>query len=330
MIRELKDGRSYSSTMLVLAALACTFGIAFVFIGELLLPFASAFLALLFILEKPSARYLSYICSIIPVALSFIAKGIFGFISLQFVLLALIIALSYRFNASKAECAAYLTLSVSLFAVLSLYFGGAKATGSFSADVVFDYYSDVFTAFKLKLLEVINQYAISRGEASAPIITVTDATQLAAQLKPQIVSLIAIFAFVLSGITLKIFTFGMLKVSKRGILKRFAHFLPGNTVSYVYVAVAILSLFSGTESIFDSVILNLANILAVVFAYIGFRYLSTVAYAAGRRRLAISLCIISLFIVPAVSFRLLSFLGVWASVGINNAMNGSFPPSFDR
>lgn len=330
MIRELKDGRTYSSTMLVLAVLACVFGIAFVFIGELLLPFASAFLALLFVLEKPNARYLSYICSIIPVAAAFIAKGIFGLISLQLVFVAVIIALTYRFNASKAECAAYLTVTVSLFAVLSLYFGGAKATGSFDAKIILDYYSDVFTALKLQLLDVMNQYAVSRGEANAPVFTVTDATELAAQLKPQLVSLIAIFAFILSGITLKIFTFGMFKVSKRGILKRFAHFLPRNLVSYVYVAVAILSLFSGTGSIFDSVILNFANILAVVFAYIGFQYLTTVASAAGRRRLAITLCIISLFIVPAVSFRLLSFLGVWASVGINNAMNGNLPPSFDR
>jgi hypothetical protein len=153
---------------------------------------------------------------------------------------------------------------------------------------------------------------------------------LAEQLKMQIVSLLAIVSLVLVGITLKLFNNVMLRVSKRGILKRFAHFLPSNIVSYIYVVSVILSIFSGAQTILDAVILNIANILSVVFAYLGFQYATTIASASGRRRLMISAIIIGFMMFPAVALRILSFVGVWAAVGINNAMNGKLPPSFDR
>ena len=330
MIRELKDEQSYTATMLIISALALVFGIAFVFVGELFLPLASAFLALLFVLERPKSRYLSYLAAALPIIIAFLSKGIFGIISLEVVFLALVIALTYRFNGTKAECAAYSTLLVASFAALSLYFGGAKAIGSFDINAVFDYYSNVLTAFKLRILDVINQYVISRGADASEIFTLTDATELAEQLKMQIVSLLAIVSFILVGITLKLFNYAMLRVSKRGILKRFAHFLPSNIVSYVYVISVILSIFSSSQTIADAVILNIANILSVVFAYLGFQYATTIASASGRRRLAVSLIIIGFLMIPAVALRLLSFVGVWAAVGINNAMNGKLPPSFDR
>lgn len=330
MIRELKENQSYTSTTFVFGALATVFGIAFAFWGEIFLPPAAALLALLFVLERPKSRYLSYIAALLPVALAFIVNGIFGLISIEPAILALAIALVYRFNGSKAECAVYATLIVSLFAILSLYLGGAKATGSFSYEIVFDYYSDVITTLKLKLLDMMNYYVKMQGDPAAEVFTVTDATDIAHRLKVQLVSFVAIAAFILVGITIKLFTSIMLKVSKRGILKRFAHFLPSNIISYVYIGVAVLSLLVGYETVLDAVILNVANILSVVFAYLGFQYATTIASASGRRKLAVIVIIASFLIIPTLALRILSFVGVWAAVGINNAMSGKLPPNLDR
>ena len=59
MIRELKDSQSYPRVIALISVLSVFFGIATCVLGELLLPLSSAFMATLFLLEKPKKRFLS-------------------------------------------------------------------------------------------------------------------------------------------------------------------------------------------------------------------------------------------------------------------------------
>lgn len=322
MIRELKETREYTPTVISFAALATVFGFAFIGIGEIFLPPASAFLALTFVLEKPSRRYLSYIASVLPVLLAFINNGIYGIVSLEYVLVALSVALTYRLKGSRAECAAYTSLIIAAFTALSLYFGATKTIGSFNVDAVFDYYSEVLTSLKYQMQDLLNSYVLSNNANASEMLTKADMSIIFESLTSQIISLIGIFAFLMSGITIKLFSSFMLKVTKRGMLRSFAHFLPSNIVAYGFVAVLIISIFSGNENVFEIVILNLSNILSAVFAYLGLRYLITALGISGRRGLGYSAIIFAFLMFPGAAIRILSLLGVYATVGTNNAING--------
>ena len=130
MIRELKSSHNYAKVMLSLSVLTLLFGLGYCFVGELLLPFAIAFSATLFIFENPKKRVLSYLIPIIPVIMAVTAFGLFAIITVQYVVYAIILSLCYRYSKSKAYCALYLSFAIALMMIISLYISGAMQAGS--------------------------------------------------------------------------------------------------------------------------------------------------------------------------------------------------------
>lgn len=316
MIRELKDTHTYKKTMLILSVLTFFSGLIYSVIGEISLPFSAAFLAALFLYEKPQGRILSYIIPAVTVLLNVLIDGLYGLLSVEYVIIALVMVLVYRFGGTKAECAIYLTVIVGVFVLLSLYLGAGRATGSFSVDTAFEYYNTILSDAERQAVEIYSSAAAENQGISPEEIDL-----MFHEIRIQTVSLLAAIAFLISGITIKLFAAVILRVSKRGILISFAHFLPTNITAYSYAIILVLSIFSGTESTFGIVMLNLSNVLMLVFAYIGVRYVLTMARMSNKRGLINALLIASIVMLSGVALRILSLLGAWAVIGTNNTLN---------
>ena len=318
MIRELKDSHAYSKVMLALSILTFVSGFAYSIVGEIALPFSAAFCAALFLFENPKGRVFSYIVPLATVAVNVLLNGLYGFISVEIFILSVIIVLAYRYKGTKSECAVYLSIVISLFAVVSLYLGAFKANGSWDINAAFAHYNNLLSELEGQIVKL---YASDSSAMQGQVISAEDVDLLFKEVRIQIISFIAGFAFLISGIAIKIFAFTVLRVSKKGILISFAHFIPTNISAYSYALVLILSIFSGTDSTFGIIMLNASNIFMLVFAYLGVRYLTTLAHMTGKRGLIYAILIASLVTVPDVALRLLSLLGAWVTIGTNNTLN---------
>lgn len=321
MIRELKSSYSYSKVMLTLSFATLLFGLGYCLFGDIMLPFAVSSLATLFVLEKPNKRFLSYLIPAIPVITATLIYGLFALITVQYIIYALILALTYRLSGTKASAAFYLTFLMALFTVLSLYISGAIAEQSLSFVRVIDHYSDVFTALKAKIVDFAAAYTVTAKDGSVvhPILPeeASAYVDLASRLA---VSLIGILAFLITGISIKLFKSFILHYSKYGILKSFSHFLPSNTAAYVYVSVSILTIFTGTTDIIDLTILNVSQILMIVFAYMGIQYVSMIGKMSGRKSTVILGLIAAIFLLSTLAVQMLSYLGVWITIGTNRSL----------
>lgn len=320
MIRELKGSQSYPKVMLVLSVAVLLFGLGYCLLGEVLLAPAIAFSAVLFVLENPRKRFLSYLIPTIPVIAAVLIYGVFALITVQYIIYALILALCYRLYRTKATAAFYLTFLISLFTVASLYISGALDCGSFSLENVIDHYSEGYTALKAEIVKILSEYTVTAKDGS---VTNPISAEVAAEYidtaSSLAVSFIGILAFLIAGLSLKIFKALILHFSRNGILKSFSHFLPTNTAAYVYAVLSILSFFIGSTDIVDLTILNLCQILMLVFAYMGFLYVLMIGKMSERKTTVLLGLIAAIFILNALAVQILSYLGAWVTIGTNRS-----------
>ncbi len=321
MIRELKSSHAYPKVMLFLSVLTLLFGFCFCFLGEIFLPFAVSFLASLFIFERPKKRVLSYIVPIIPVICAVLSFGAFALITIQYIAFAAILALCYRYSKSKAYCALYLTFGIAIMLIVSLYVSGAMKCGSFALDAVTDYYSTFYTALKAKIIDIASNYTVTNtdGSIEKPY-TKELVSELIEGVSTIAVGLIGIWSFISAGIAIKIFAFLILRYSKHGILKTFAHFLPSTPAAYVYIVIAILSALIGSTDIIDRSIINVCQILMIVFAYMGIQYVLAIAKISGRRSTILTFLVAGIILLNVIAFQFLSALGVWITIGTNKSL----------
>ena len=321
MIRELKSSHSYSKVMFVLSVASLLFGLGYCLAGELLLPFAISSLAALFVFEKPEKRILSYLLPAIPVIAATLIYGAFAIITVQYILYAVILAVIYRLSGTKAAAAFYLTFLIALFTVISLYISGAIQAESASLESVIEYYSEIYTDLKERIVEYLSSYTVTAADGSIERPVTKDMAEYYIDTSATLaVSFIGIFAFVIAGVSIKLFKAFIMHFSKNGILKRFSHFLPTNTAAYTYVVLSILAIFVGTTDIVDLTMLNLCQILMVVFAYMGFQYLLMIGKMSGRKTTVIIGMVAALLILNALAIQILSYLGAWVTIGTNKSL----------
>ncbi len=312
MIRELKGSYSYKKVITVLSILSLIFGFAFSLFGEMLLPLAVAFYAALILFERPKGRLFSYLVPSVVIAISLVLNGFYGLISLEYVLLAVVLVLVYIRCGSKAECSLYLTIISAVFIVIALYLGAARVIEDFSIEAVASYYSDIYNGLKNQIVS----YLITLPEEEKTIVNEAVVQQYFDLLSNMLVSVFAIFAFILSGVTIKIFFALLIKYSKNGILKTFLHFMPASIVAYSYIAVTIFYLLSNSNSLFSVSIFNVYEILMIVFAYVGARFIYLMG-KINRRKIVIFIMAAAFLIAFGFTINLLSYLGIFVTVNSN-------------
>lgn len=321
MFRELKNTHSYPKVIAFLSIFSFVSALAYSFIGELFLPFAVAFYSALLLFENPTKRIFSLIIPIATVTLCVILTDIYSLITLEYVILSAVLVLSYTRLSAKGECSVYMTVITSLFVILSLYLGAARAVGSFNYEDVIQYYSDIYSTFKEGMVEILSTYTVpSRNGTNEYFMTQGEASDYIDYISKFAVSLVGIFSFVLSGIALKIFTRVVLHYSEKGITRRFASFIPSSLVAYLYVICAIIEAFSGMQTVLSIAIANVYTILMIPFAYVGFKYLSLMCKINDRRFLGLFLYFAVIFMFQ-FAVPILSYFGVFVTVSTNKNLN---------
>ena len=319
MISELKDTYKYPRVIALISFLSFVFGVATCFLGELFLPLASSFLAILFLFEKSDKRFCSYVCPAASILASVLLKGIAAIITIEYILLAVIIAFCYKKSLTKAETSIYLTLVVAAFVFISLYLGAAVFLETFSPSEILDYYVKAFVEFKQSFIEAFSGFTITANDGTEQnAMSVEEATLYFNVIYSSFIGIIGVFAFLISGLTLKIYTALVLKYSKHGILKKFSHFIPSNFCAYAYIVSAILSALSSDTSKFGLVLLNVNVIMMAVFAYMGARYILMLIKHSERKGMIYFILAASCLAFSSVVPSIISYLGVWVVIGTNS------------
>ena len=319
MIRELKDEYDYTRVILSISALSFVFGFALCFLGEIVLPLASSFLAILFLFEQPKKRIFSYLCPTLSIGLGVLLKGLAAIVAIEYVLIAFVIAFCYKKSLSKAEASIYLTLTIAVFVFLSLYLGAATTLETFSLTEIKNHYVKLYVNFRREIINTLSSIMVTAEDGAVQnAMSVEDASLYFNTFTNSFIALVGIASFLLTGLTLKLYARLVLKYSKHGILKSFAHFLPSNFCAYAYVISSLLGILSSQTSTFGIVLVNVNTIMTVVFAYMGFKYLFMVAKLSNRKTLIYLIIVFGFVSFPTVAPSVISYLGVWVVLGTNS------------
>lgn len=323
MYRELKTETTYTKTMIFFSVLTFLFGLATCFVGNIFLPFSTAFCACLFLFENPEKRILSYIVPLVVMVINVSINRLESIIGFEFIILGLLMALLYAKKVSKSESAAYLTFIISFFVIFSLYINGIFACKSFEISRVIAYYDELLNAFRFNLVELLSSTKITDSSGSTEYFMSSEVAEIVFNAGLNLLPSFMIgYSFLLAGISIKLFAFLARNRCKYGILKRYANFVPSSITAYFYILASIVGFLVAGENVFEIAMMNIANILMLPFAYVGIKYLKTMALITGRKTFFCIIIIAGLIMAPAAASRLISYLGVYFAITHNKVSTG--------
>lgn len=305
--------------MAAFSILALIFGAVSAILGELFVALAIAPLAALFVFERKEKRILSYIVSILLVAVNFLIAGPLSVIGVEIVIVALIIAVAYARGMSKAECVLALTVVVSIMITLSLVFAAINETKVYTIESVISFYQNGFEAMKQEFVTQISEVTSSMGDGTEMLIyTAEDAAALFDRFANMLISVLVIISFALTGVILKVFSALMLRVSDEPDHIVSWRFVTSNIFAYFYLALFALYMFVAADtSVLAISIVNLYNVFMYVYAYFGFGYALGLISRGRSRGFGTVMLLLGCVMFSAVAFQILSLLGVFHTVTYN-------------
>jgi len=303
-----------ATTLLICAllSLSCSL-LSIIFLREVMLPFAAAALAALFVLESERRRVFSAVISLLIIAADVQLCGLATYISVEIVAIALIIA-CFFLRGSKAECSFWITLTFALFVLLTMVYASYAATKTLTLDSFLDYYIDLYRGIEEQFIESFDEYSAALG-VPADKANAAMASRLLSSMASVIPSVILLAGFAVSGIALKIFS-GILRLlcdadsNERISSWRFSLPKAMYVAFWIVLALNLILGIAGLEGVLPVVITNVYNVLLFIFAYIGFGVVvSLLTNAFKRRNTAILVTICSIAFLGALAVELISYFG---------------------
>lgn len=318
MVRDLRDNLSYGKAIALFSILTLTCGLAVAIGISIAIPFAAAFCACLFVFENPKRRFLSYVIPALSVLVNILLAGIYTVLNIQFIFIAIALSLLYCNKKTKAEAAFYLSAITTVFIIIFLFVYPIGRIGSFGIQNVFEFYKNGIDSVKERFIEYFSSFSVTLADGSVEhLMSYETAKELFDSFVMSLPMLICGLSFLFSGIAIKTFSAITLRTCKHGLLRTFVLFMPSQTVSWFYVAVAVFNLFIRGENLFEIAIINICGILMLVFAYVGFNYLQLTAKASGKSGLFYTLAVVALLIATSAIFQLLSYLGAYFIINLH-------------
>ncbi|MBQ8321945.1 MAG: DUF2232 domain-containing protein [Clostridia bacterium] len=313
---ELKNNKSYQKTVLFSFLMALLFSTLTILFGEIFLPFSSAFLAVLLTVEGDKRKF-SLIAASVTVVLSFIPGSFPSTLGIATVIIAFALSLMYRAEFAKCDIAMLLTLIFSASIILSVFFMVFKITDEYSFEYAFNYMKELYTTFRDALAKqmVVSYSAIPEmSELGFTEQIISDAID---SLANYLISFILIVAFLLTGITLKLFGFVLSRLHSEPEQIRGWRFVTPSAFAYFYIVLFLVSTFMMGNSVIEVAVLNLSNLFAVIYAYIGLK--SAYSMLRSKRSAVFSSVILTLalFVFSGFAINVLSVLGVVFTIRYN-------------
>ena len=326
---ELKYKINYHITLVLLGLSVLIFGAVGILCrikGIIMIPLISAFLATILCVEKRRVTSVAVAVLLLAFEIYYGSLGYFTVISLSSVILAIIIALCYTKEAKKSHTALYATafIAISIVLLATLYILGNFKNGSVS-DVV-DNFLIIYNNFKEKtiadVMSVVRQSAKEEEMFSTESLNLLFDTYLNLS-----VALVSILSFLIVGITLKVFSRLIRSYSRNPDKINQWDFMPSAPFAYFYFVNAILSLFvSKSEDALSISIMNLHLIFMFVFAYVGYKFITTIISSNGRNPLFTSFAVLAVTVLfSSFAIQILAISGAFVSVNYDKiSKNGNF------
>lgn len=315
---ELKYKTNYRATLVLLGASVLLFGaigILYRIAGIIMIPLISAFLAVLFCVEK--RRILSVTVSVILLAFEFYygSMSYYTVISLSSVILAIIAATCYLKGTRKSYTALYSTCAIAVLIVVAavLYVLGTFK-GSAISEII-DNFLILFDNFKETTVSNILT-AMSQSTVENEMLSKDNLNLIFDAYLDCAVALVCIIAFLIVGVAYKIFTRLIRSYSRSSDKINGWDFMPSATFAYFYFIIAIISMFvSGSDGALSLSIINLQLIFMAVFAYVGYKFVVTVMKINGRSAMMTSLImLVAIALLSSVAIQILAVTGAFVSV----------------
>ena len=284
-------------------------------IGEMFVPLAAAVLSLIFVFDNGERIQLSWIISglvaVCALVLGYIIGGTLNMWGFAIVFLAWVIAYSVRRGKAKGECAFYLTAICTVFILITFASFAMLYEGEFSFAAVTDYYGALCDILRTNFVD-----------AFTSAFTAMPTDDLAVEITPELavtafdvfisllVSVVILIAFLMAGVTLKLFSLFAGKLADdAGEISEW-HFSTSNVFAYAYLFAFVVSAFATGEGMFAITVANLYNVLLFVYAYIGIKIAFSMLSHKRSTFFAIIVIGIALVAFYSLAMQILSVLGV--------------------
>ena len=289
-------------------------------LGLFLVPISSSFLAVLFYLEHYSGRRLSYVAPAVLIAADIIFTGFYSVNGLCAVLVALVMYLLSRSRKEKADCVIYCTAIIFAFFILSVMLGTFLLIGKNSINDALVFLGEKIEEFRAEFVRSVMEVYSSASSAAGqtPPLTADDFSALYDAAINMLVGYVAVIAFALCGVAVKLYCIlGASFSSEDGFFREW-RFMPSSVYGYFFIALVFLTMFIPPSGIFGLLLMNLYVVFMVVYAYLGCRmFVGMLAAKLGNKLAASIIVIIALTIFAAYAVQILSYFGVFSSISFN-------------
>ena len=286
---------------------------AVLLLGELALPLSVAALGAVFIMESGRSRIFSILTPVLIIAVDVLCHGAASYLGLETVMLAIVVSLFLN-RGSKAECAFWLTLTVTLFIVVAMALAAYAETKILTVDSFFDYYIGHYQSIEAQFVEIFPDisivFGISGDKADSAV-----AAKVLRSMVSMIPSVVIVFAFFISGICLKVLT-GIMKIicdadsDVRISAWRFSLPMSIYVAFWLALTANFIVGFVNSPGVAGIVIANVYNVLLYVFAYLGFGVVvSFLSRLFKSRPLAILATVGTILLFSSLAIELIAYFG---------------------
>lgn len=321
---ELKNNLPYGRTVFALGIFSLLFGVLVAFVGMLFAPIYTGVLASFWLYEKKSKGILAPAVAITVIIISVLIGNVIPAIEVFSAISALLIAFAFSKNISKGECAGYLTALFALMLIVSFIGLACLQMNDFSLDAIKSYSESIYNDFCAGLLKQLEDMKANLPiESQSALPNEESVLLLIDGVINALPSMAVIFAFLLAGVSLKVFgavASRMNDVPLRVFEWRFA---TSSVFAWFYVVLIFLSMIAGAADVFGITVINVYNVFMIVYAYIGFNFVRTMLAMRRSSGFATLALIAVILIASGFAVTLLSYIGVYFTIARNKALKNA-------
>jgi hypothetical protein len=314
--------RLFNKNLIYLSVFTFLFALLTSLFGYFALPISSAFYAAVLLCEKAEKRFFSYLLPLLTFVINFFINGIFSVEGVGYALVGIVIYFAYTKGASKADTAFYLSVLTVILMLGSLLILPFDDTGVVRWSAVTDFYHYLFVNLKNTFVSYVTGIiSVDELGIKSFAFNVFEANELFLEIIILFIPVIMIFAFLLSGISLKAFTL----LKSRYVSDddgRDWSFRLSNLMSFFYIIISFISSLAGGKSTFDLSVNVLYYFFFAIFAYLGIKLVYTFLRDKFNRSAALMFILIIFFSFSLLFLQILSYVGAVCSIIQNKRLNG--------
>ena len=314
MNNQLKSKYEYKKTVPTLFALTLLFGLLTALFDLIAFPFLVAMFAALFVFSSSNPRGLIFVCvaAALTVTVGFLSSPMAAFAAIASLVCGLVAGLTFLLSRSKPESVTVTLVTFLAMIAAALWILAAVNGEGASFTHVREFYMNGYEDLRWQIIiEAEKNYSamgnLSPEDISGMMALLPVYLDNIAYLAP---SVVAIFAFILVGISYKIFIRLLYKYSILGAGVLRWRFTTTNVFVAFYVVLALLNIFVSDSSAFSLSVLNLYTFFSFLYAYIGYNFVLALISQRMRYGVAVLLMWAAIILFSSFAVTLLSLGGV--------------------